>query len=277
MPLRRALLLAIVLATPLAAQNGGGATRPVADTVTIPHLPRPALDDDTRWTYSVGHMDSVVAFTDWPGLRPEGRYVLGWSRWYSPQPRTLEQNGVRFDNALQLTRFDCAASASHDLRVVRLLNDVVVDSADLEGEWLIHDPNGYDGRILETACTPAAPDWPVPTDRPEARWTSLGWNYGTYGPNVALDAESRTRIGEYVYGWVRYLYDPYPWTEEGKRYDRRYAIVRVDCTAHRTQILRNYYVMGTEQLRAEPLPWPWSDARNRGKGDGRINAALCNP
>jgi hypothetical protein len=277
MPLRRALLLAIVLATPLAAQDGGGATGPVPDTATIPHLPRPDLEDYTRWTFAIGHRDSVVALTDWPGLRPEGRYVLGWSRWHSGQPRTLERNGrsVRFDNALQLTRFDCALSASQDLRVIRLLNGVAVDSADLEGKWLIHRSNSYDGRVLETACTPAAPDWPVPTDLPEARWTELGWNYGTYGPEVAVDTESRTRIGEYLYGWVRYTYDTPPSNEQGKRYDRRYAIYRVDCDGQRTQILRNYYMMGTTQVEMAPLPWPWSDARNRGRGDGRINSALC--
>ncbi len=115
----------------------------------------------------------------------------------------------------------------------------------------------------------------MPTDVPEARWTEWGWNYGTYGPAVEVDAESRTRIGDYVYGWVRYTYDTPSSNEEGQRYDRRYAIVRVDCDGQRTQILRNYYMMGTTQVRMETLPWRWSDARNRGRGDGRINSALC--
>lgn len=280
MLLRRALLLAALLATPLAAQDGGRATGPAPDSSSVPYLPRPGLNDDTRWTYSAGDGDSVDVQTDWPGLRSEGRYLLGWSRWRPRQPRTLELNGrsVRYDNAVQLTRFDCAAGRSQVLRVVWFLNGSALDSADLAPEWHTHPhrPDDFDMRVLETACTPAAPNWPVPAALPEARWTTLIQNHGRYGgPAVAVDVHSRRRIGEHVYAWVRYIF-PLVLTGEGVRYDRRYAIVRVDCAARRTQTLRNHYMLGSTLVRTDPRPWRWSDGRSASNANGRINAALCN-
>jgi len=257
-----------------ACGQGQAAASRSSPVPSVPDLPHPGPNEELRWSHA-GMSDSLSLYVAWQGLRDEGSYKLGWIRFRYLGRRTTSA-GQSYNRLLELNRFDCAGRRMQPVRAVYFDDAVNIRSAEMVPDWYSPNTGSLGEGLLEMACTPAAPAWPVPSALPESRWTSLGLDYGEYGPMVSIDRQSRVRIGEHWYLWVRYAErGPRNMIDGGAQYDTRYVIARVDCGRRRFQALRHHYLLNGRPVQTDERPWSWSDDMRPQRGNARVTTAAC--